>query len=202
MLAGPEGGGRAPGNPLQSQLQSQPFQQLPLGPRSLVSNAHALARGERGPGIAAAGEEFRSAMIHFSPRHAPVSSPSYIDPHSVFLFFLPLFFSLSPVLRDDFRQSPGNLVVAVGEPAVMECVPPRGHPEPSVSWKKDGARLKEEEGRITVRGGAMAGDRPGSQGQGQGPRLWVWDMPQGGRPESKGLRRARENVLEVIRQET
>ncbi|XP_069422766.1 roundabout homolog 3 [Ovis canadensis] len=59
------------------------------------------------------------------------------------------------VLRDDFRQSPGNAVVAVGEPAVMECVPPRGHPEPSVSWKKDGVRLKEEEGRITIRGGKL-----------------------------------------------
>nr|XP_045377605.1 roundabout homolog 3 [Camelus bactrianus] len=59
------------------------------------------------------------------------------------------------VLRDDFRQSPGNVVVAVGEPAVMECVPPRGHPEPSLSWKKDGARLKEEEGRITIRGGKL-----------------------------------------------
>nr|XP_035979176.1 roundabout homolog 3 isoform X4 [Halichoerus grypus] len=59
------------------------------------------------------------------------------------------------VLRDDFRQSPGNVVVAVGEPAVMECVPPRGHPEPSVSWKKDSARLKEEEGRITIRGGKL-----------------------------------------------
>ncbi|XP_049633958.1 roundabout homolog 3 [Suncus etruscus] len=59
------------------------------------------------------------------------------------------------VLRDDFRQTPGNLVVAVGEPAVLECVPPRGHPEPSVSWKKDRARLKEEEGRITIRAGRL-----------------------------------------------
>ncbi|XP_045441431.1 roundabout homolog 3 [Pipistrellus kuhlii] len=59
------------------------------------------------------------------------------------------------VLRDDFRQSPGNLVVAVGEPAVMECVPPRGHPEPSVTWKKGGAPVKEEEGRITIRGGKL-----------------------------------------------
>ncbi|ELK09792.1 Roundabout like protein 3 [Pteropus alecto] len=59
------------------------------------------------------------------------------------------------VLRDDFRQSPGNVVVAVGEPAVMECVPPRGHPEPSVSWKKGSARVKEEEGRITIRGGKL-----------------------------------------------
>ncbi|KAK1328509.1 hypothetical protein QTO34_012082 [Cnephaeus nilssonii] len=59
------------------------------------------------------------------------------------------------VLRDDFRQSPGNVVVAVGEPAVMECVPPRGHPEPSVTWKKGGTPVKEEEGRITIRGGKL-----------------------------------------------
>ncbi|XP_011908633.1 PREDICTED: roundabout homolog 3 isoform X7 [Cercocebus atys] len=59
------------------------------------------------------------------------------------------------VLRDDFRQSPGNVVVAVGEPTVLECAPPRGHPEPSVSWRKDGARLKEEEGRITIRRGKL-----------------------------------------------
>uniref|UniRef100_A0A8C9UKC3 Roundabout homolog 3 n=1 Tax=Spermophilus dauricus TaxID=99837 RepID=A0A8C9UKC3_SPEDA len=52
-------------------------------------------------------------------------------------------------------SSPGNVVVAVGEPAVMECVPPRGHPEPLVTWKKDSARLKEEEGRITIRGGKL-----------------------------------------------
>ncbi|KAM5312130.1 roundabout homolog 3 [Glossophaga mutica] len=59
------------------------------------------------------------------------------------------------VLRDDFRQSPGNVVVAVGEPAVMECVPPRGHPEPAVSWKKGNAPVREEEGRITIRGGKL-----------------------------------------------
>ncbi|XP_006892906.1 PREDICTED: roundabout homolog 3 [Elephantulus edwardii] len=59
------------------------------------------------------------------------------------------------VLRDDFRQSPGNLVVAMGEPAVLECVPPRGHPEPTVAWKKNSVRVKEEEGRITIRGGKL-----------------------------------------------
>lgn len=39
----------------------------------------------------------------------------------------------------------------MGEPAVLECVPPRGHPEPTVSWKKNGALLNDKDERITVR---------------------------------------------------
>lgn len=56
------------------------------------------------------------------------------------------------VLRDEFRQPPGDVVVAAGEPAVLECVPPRGHPEPSVSWKKNGVRVSDKDERLTVRG--------------------------------------------------
>lgn len=54
------------------------------------------------------------------------------------------------VLRDDFRQNPSDVMVAVGEPAVMECQPPRGHPEPTISWKKDGTPLDDKDERITV----------------------------------------------------
>ncbi|XP_072248388.1 roundabout homolog 2 isoform X2 [Leuresthes tenuis] len=59
------------------------------------------------------------------------------------------------VLRDDFRQAPSDVVVAAGEPAVLECVPPRGHPEPTVSWKRNNVRVSTKDERISIRGGKL-----------------------------------------------
>ncbi|XP_068126601.1 roundabout homolog 1 isoform X6 [Hyperolius riggenbachi] len=59
------------------------------------------------------------------------------------------------ILRDDFRQNPSDVMVAVGEPAVMECQPPRGHPEPTISWRKDGTPIDDKDERITIRGGKL-----------------------------------------------
>lgn len=42
------------------------------------------------------------------------------------------------VLRDEFRVEPRDVQVAAGDPAIMECSPPRGIPDPSVHWLKDG----------------------------------------------------------------
>lgn len=64
------------------------------------------------------------------------------------LCFSPCFLA---VLRDDFRQNPADVIVAAGEPAVLECQPPRGHPEPTISWKKDGVNIDDRDERITVR---------------------------------------------------
>ena len=54
------------------------------------------------------------------------------------------------MLRDDFRQNPQDVVVAVGETASLECQAPRGHPEPTTFWRKDKARLDLKDDRITV----------------------------------------------------
>uniref|UniRef100_A0A7N8WU44 Roundabout, axon guidance receptor, homolog 3 (Drosophila) n=2 Tax=Mastacembelus armatus TaxID=205130 RepID=A0A7N8WU44_9TELE len=59
------------------------------------------------------------------------------------------------ILRDDFRQTPSDVVVAAGEPAVMECIPPRGHPEPTISWKRNNMRVNDRDERITIRGGKL-----------------------------------------------
>ncbi|XP_064079407.1 LOW QUALITY PROTEIN: roundabout homolog 1-like [Macrobrachium nipponense] len=55
-------------------------------------------------------------------------------------------------LRDDFRTSPTGARVVAGERAELDCSPPRGHPEPIVSWTKDGHPLTLDN-RIYIKDG-------------------------------------------------
>ena len=53
------------------------------------------------------------------------------------------------VLRDEFRESPHSVEVALTDLATLTCRPPRGLPEPHVHWLHDG-RLVTGDGRVRV----------------------------------------------------
>ncbi|XP_037574425.2 roundabout homolog 1 [Dermacentor silvarum] len=72
------------------------------------------------------------------------------------------------VLRDEFRQLPKSVHVAAGDSATLECVPPRGHPEPTVTWFKDGVQVQPGTGRVRLlaQGALLIADvRPSDQGR-------------------------------------
>ncbi|XP_061224392.1 roundabout homolog 4 isoform X2 [Neopsephotus bourkii] len=59
------------------------------------------------------------------------------------------------VLRDNFRLQPSDLVATVGQVLELDCVPPSGHPEPHVTWKKDGVALDSAGDRYVVTNGKL-----------------------------------------------
>ncbi|XP_044293536.1 roundabout homolog 4 isoform X1 [Varanus komodoensis] len=58
-------------------------------------------------------------------------------------------------IQDEFRRHPSDLVVTTGERLALECIPPRGHPEPTISWKKNGVPLNERNGHYEVSGAKL-----------------------------------------------
>ncbi|XP_022702332.1 protein sax-3-like [Varroa jacobsoni] len=54
-------------------------------------------------------------------------------------------------LREEFKASPANLFVSVGETAVLECNPPPGLPKPHVLWLKEGQTVNVGSGRSRIR---------------------------------------------------
>lgn len=63
------------------------------------------------------------------------------------VFFIVFF----KALREEFRMQPRDVEVAAGEVAVMNCSPPVGHPEPNITWRKDGILINTTDEHYTVR---------------------------------------------------
>ncbi|XP_017779300.1 PREDICTED: protein sax-3-like, partial [Nicrophorus vespilloides] len=59
-------------------------------------------------------------------------------------------------LREDFRIEPQSARVAAGDDVILECGPPRGTPEPQITWRKDGHTLDIEGRYKIVDGGSLA----------------------------------------------
>ncbi|XP_071806163.1 roundabout homolog 2-like isoform X3 [Asterias amurensis] len=53
-------------------------------------------------------------------------------------------------IREEFRLEPSPAQAIAGEPVVLECQPPRGYPEPVVSWSKDGQDVNTDGDRVKV----------------------------------------------------
>ncbi|XP_029923853.1 roundabout homolog 1 [Myripristis murdjan] len=59
------------------------------------------------------------------------------------------------VLREEFSVQPSDVEVAEGEMAVLNCGPPVGHPEPHVTWRKDGLPINTTDQHYTVLSGKL-----------------------------------------------
>ncbi|XP_006867717.1 PREDICTED: roundabout homolog 4 [Chrysochloris asiatica] len=66
-------------------------------------------------------------------------------------FLLPL----CMVLREDFQIQPRDMMAVVGDQIILECGPPWGLPEPTVTWWKDGKPLILHPGQHTVSKGSL-----------------------------------------------
>nr|XP_008117297.1 PREDICTED: roundabout homolog 4 isoform X2 [Anolis carolinensis] len=58
-------------------------------------------------------------------------------------------------LQEEFRLHPSDLTVTTGERFLLECMPPKGHPEPVISWKKNGVPINVESGHYEVAKGRL-----------------------------------------------
>ncbi|XP_057677310.1 roundabout homolog 4 isoform X2 [Corythoichthys intestinalis] len=58
-------------------------------------------------------------------------------------------------LQDVFAEQPGDVEVAEGEVAILNCAPPVGHPEPNIVWKKDGLPINYTDFHYTELNGKL-----------------------------------------------
>lgn len=54
------------------------------------------------------------------------------------------------VIKDDFREEPDDATKSVNSMVVLRCRPPRGEPEPKVTWTHNSLPLNTSDKRITL----------------------------------------------------
>ncbi|KAM4619773.1 roundabout homolog 4 [Polymixia lowei] len=59
------------------------------------------------------------------------------------------------VLQEEFTVQPSDVEVAEGEVAVLNCGPPVGHPEPNITWRKDGLAINSTDPHYTELSGKL-----------------------------------------------
>nr|XP_046267177.1 roundabout homolog 1 isoform X2 [Scatophagus argus] len=58
-------------------------------------------------------------------------------------------------LEEEFSVQPSDVEVSEGDVAVLKCGPPKGRPEPNVSWKKDGFPINNTDHHYTELSGKL-----------------------------------------------
>lgn len=56
------------------------------------------------------------------------------------------------MIKDDFREEPQDSTKSVGSQVRLRCKPPRGEPEPVVTWTHNGEIIGQTDKRMTVQG--------------------------------------------------
>ena len=74
----------------------------------------------------------------------------YYFPHSLLILIISSNLYDPLVLKSDFKEEPKDQTVFDGDQVVLKCSPPKGRPEPVMSWLKDGVELKLDASRLKL----------------------------------------------------
>ena len=56
------------------------------------------------------------------------------------------------MIKDDFKEEPQDTTLSVGSTAMLRCRPPRGEPEPQVTWTLNGLPVSLSDPRVSMQG--------------------------------------------------
>ncbi|XP_038609867.1 roundabout homolog 4 isoform X2 [Tachyglossus aculeatus] len=143
----------APGDPPSAARwlwDGAPLSSSPSGPHRLLPDGSLLLLRPPARGRARSEDVFTDQGIYTDQGVYTCEAIDELDPGAGKGVRLPV-----AALREDFRLQPRDVAAGEGDRLVLECEPPRGHPEPTVSWRKDGEPLVPVTGRHVVSRGSL-----------------------------------------------